>query len=151
MIKKMKLIVMLLIASYGVGYAQHINQPSFENLISKKAKYKVVFQLNSGDEKVIESTLKNIANSMADSKLKNQITIELVVHGNGVVLFMKDHPYEKQILDLKEKGVILVQCLNTLKNKNISKEQLFPFIYYVESGVAEIIYRQHQGWAYIHP
>lgn len=143
--------MMLLIASYGVGFAQNINQPSFENLISKKVKYKVVFQLNSGDEKVIESTLKNIANSMADSKLKNQITIELVVHGNGVVLFMKDHPYEKQVLELKEKGVILAQCLNTLKNKNISKEQLFPFIYYVESGVAEIIYRQYQGWAYIHP
>lgn len=143
--------MMLLIASYGVGYAQSINQPTFDSLIAKKAKYKAIFQLNSSDEKVIESTLKNITNSMADSKLKNQITIELVVHGNGVVFFMKDHPYEKQILDLKEKGVILVQCLNTLKNKNISKEQLFPFIYYVESGVAEIIYRQHQGWAYIHP
>lgn len=149
--KKLKLLLILLIASTSFSYAQSTKEPSFDQLISKKAKYKAIFQLNSGDEKVIESTLKNITNSMNDSKLKNQITVELVVHGNGVILFMKDHPYEKQVLQLKEKGVVLVQCLNTLKNKNISKDQLFPFIYYVESGVAEIIYRQHQGWAYVHP
>lgn len=149
--KKLKLLLILLIATTSFSYAQNTTEPSFDELISKKAKYKVVFQLNSSDEKVIESTLKNIMNSMTDSKFKNQIKVELVVHGNGVILFMKDHPYEKQVLQLKEKGVILVQCLNTLKNKNISKDQLFPFIYYVESGIAEIIYRQHKGWAYIHP
>lgn len=149
--KALKLVLILLLSLVSFGYTQNTTEPSFESLISKKAKYKAIFQLNSGDEKVIESTLKNITNAMNDSKLKNQITVELVVHGNGVILFMKDHPYEKQVLQLKEKGVILVQCFNTLKNKNISKDQLFPFIYYVESGVAEIIFRQHRGWAYVHP
>lgn len=136
----------LLVNSYS--YAQNVN---YNQLMAKQAKYKAVFQLNSSDDKVIESTLKNINNAIEDSKLKGQIKIELVVHGNGVVLFMKDHPYEKEVLALKEKGVILAQCLNTMKGKNLSKEQLFPFIFYVESGVGELIFRQQEGWAYIHP
>jgi intracellular sulfur oxidation DsrE/DsrF family protein len=149
--KKLKFILVLLIAATSFSYAQNNPEPSFDQLIAKKAKYKAIFQLNSGDEKVIESTMKNIVNSMAETKLKGQLKVELVVHGNGVLIFKKGNPFEKQVLDLKDKGVILVQCLNTLKNKNITKDQLFPFIYYVESGVAEIIYRQHQGWAYVHP
>jgi intracellular sulfur oxidation DsrE/DsrF family protein len=110
-----------------------------------------VYQLNSDNKEVIESTLNNINNSLEDAQLKNKLLVELVVHGGGTKVFMKDQPYEKQLLMLKDKGVIFVQCLNTLKKRNISKEQLFPFIYYVQSGNAEIILRQQQGWAYIHP
>ena len=123
----------------------------FNDAISKKSKYKVVYQLNSDNAQVIESTLNNIKNTLEDATLKNKLKVELVVHGAGSVLLMKDHPYEKQLLALKEKGVIMVQCLNSMKKRKLTKEQMFPFIFYVESGNAELIVRQHQGWAYIHP
>jgi hypothetical protein len=123
----------------------------FNDAISKKSKYKVVYQLNSDNAQVIESTLNNIKNTLEDATLKNKLKVELVVHGAGSVLLMKDHPYEKELLSLKEKGVVMVQCLNSMKKRKLTKEQMFPFIFYVESGNAELIVRQHQGWAYIHP
>ncbi|MBD3750766.1 MAG: DsrE family protein [Sphingobacteriales bacterium] len=148
--KILKLFLILLIAN-SICYAQNSNHQPYSQLKEKQAKYQAVLQLNSGDDKVIQGVLRNINNVLADSKLKGQIEIELVVFGNGIVLFMKDHPYEKQLLALKEKGVILAQCLNTMKAKNISKEQLFPFISYVESGIGELILKQKEGWVYIHP
>ncbi|WP_205943632.1 DsrE family protein [Pedobacter cryophilus] len=149
-----KVLFFLLVAIVMVKptYAQSNEElKQFNDAVSKKSKYKVVYQLNTDNAQVIESTLNNIGNSLADVTLKDKLKVELVVHGGGSVLFMKDHPYEKQLLALKEKGVIMVQCLNSMKKRKLTKEQMFPFIFYVESGNAELIIRQQQGWAYIHP
>ena len=154
MIKNIKVIffLMLTVLMVSSSYAQsNAELKEFQDAISKKSKYKVVYQLNTDNAQVIESTLNNIKNTLEDSTLKNKLKVELVVHGAGSVLLMKDHPYEKQLLSFKENGVIIVQCLNSMKKRKLTKEQMFPFIFYVESGNAELIIRQHQGWAYIHP
>lgn len=119
--------------------------------LAQQPRYKAVYQLNSGDDQVIRSTLRNIKNALEDPRLKNNITIELVVHGNGVAAFRISQPYELLLKDLHQRGVLLVECENTLKEKNISKSELFPFISYTPSGNGELIIKQHEGWAYIHP
>ncbi|MCW3462251.1 DsrE family protein [Chitinophaga nivalis] len=117
----------------------------------QKTKYKAVYQLNSDDDKIIRGTLRNIKNALEDPRLQQKITIELVAHGGGVTVFKKDHPYEELLQDLKARGVILVECENTLKERNIKKEELFPFISYTPSGNGELIIRQQEGWSYVHP
>ncbi|OYV42265.1 MAG: hypothetical protein B7X10_06775 [Burkholderiales bacterium 21-58-4] len=52
---------------------------------------------------------------------------------------------------LKEHGVILAQCANTLRELHVDRKDLYPFITIVPAGVGEITLRQAQGWAYIHP
>lgn len=52
---------------------------------------------------------------------------------------------------LQGKGVILAQCENTLRERKISKDELWPFISFVPSGNGEIIIRQYHGWAVVHP
>jgi len=74
-----------------------------------------------------------------------------VVHGGGVAVFKKDSPYEEQLRSLQAKGAILAECENTLRERNISKDELFDFISFVPSGNGEIIIRQQQGWAIVHP
>ncbi|WP_073084529.1 DsrE family protein [Chitinophaga jiangningensis] len=113
--------------------------------------FKAVYQLNSDDDKVIRATLRNISNALSDPRLQNRLTVELVAHGSGVAVFQKSKPYEQLLQDLKAKGVILVECENTLKERNISKSELFPFIQYTPSGNGELIIKQTEGWAYIHP
>lgn len=110
-----------------------------------------MYQLDSDDPKLIQQTLRNINNALEDARLKGKITIELVAFGNGTALFRKDQPYEAPLTALKAKGVILSQCLNTLKEKKISKDELLPLIAYVPSGNGELIIRQAQGWSLVHP
>ncbi|MDQ6814382.1 MAG: DsrE family protein, partial [Bacteroidota bacterium] len=52
---------------------------------------------------------------------------------------------------LQKKGVLLAQCENTVRERKINKDELWPFISYVPSGNGEIIIRQYQGWATVHP
>lgn len=119
--------------------------------LAQAKRYNAVYQLNSDDDKIIRATLRNIKNALDDPRLKNSLTIELVVHSGGVTAFKKDQPYEPLLKELHTSGVLLVECENTLREKNISKSELFPFISYVPSGNGELIIKQHEGWAYIHP
>lgn len=116
-----------------------------------KKEYHALYQLNSDDDKTIRGTLRNIRNALEDPRLKGRLTIELVAHSGGIVVYRKDHPYEALLKELQAKGVILEGCENTLREKNISKEELFPFIKYTPSGNGELIIKQQEGWAYVHP
>lgn len=123
----------------------------FHGAVAIKKLYKAVYQLNSDDEKKISATLKNIKNALEDPRLVGKLKVELVVHGGGVAAFKKDSPYEQQLLALQQKGVVLAQCENTLRERNIKKEELFSFISYVPSANGELIILQDQGWSIIHP
>ena len=130
---------------------RRVNTKDFHAAVAVKKNYKAVYQLNSEDDKKISATLKNINNALEDPRLAGKLEVELVVHGGGVVAFQKNSPYEQQLLMLQKKGVLLAQCENTLKERNITKSELFDFISYVPSGNGELIIRQDQGWAIIHP
>ncbi len=50
-----------------------------------------------------------------------------------------------------EKGVIVAQCNNTLKERKIGRDQLYGFIAVVPTGNGELIIRQAEGWSVIKP
>jgi intracellular sulfur oxidation DsrE/DsrF family protein len=52
---------------------------------------------------------------------------------------------------LINQGVIVVQCLNTLQERNIDKSELFDFLGYVPSGNGELLIRANEGWTIIKP
>lgn len=113
--------------------------------------YKVLYELNSNDIKRITGTLRNINNALEDPRLKGKLEVELIAFGDGLAVYEKNNPFEKTLKDLQAKGVILAACQNTIRERNIDKNDLFPFISFVPSGNGEIIIRQYQGWAVVHP
>jgi intracellular sulfur oxidation DsrE/DsrF family protein len=124
---------------------------TFTGAKANKSHYKALYILNSGEEKRISSTLRNINNALEDPRLKGKLEVELIVFGDGVAVFKKDGKYLENLTTLKNKGVLLAQCENTLRERNIEKNELFDFIHFVPSGNGEVIIRQKQGWSVIHP
>ncbi len=143
--------ILLLIAALMISVNLSAQQKPFHGAIATKKIYRAVYQLNSGDEKKISSTLKNIKNALEDQRLVGKLNVELVVHGDAVIAFKKNSPYEQQLLALQKQGVLLAQCENTIKERNIKKDELFDFISYVPSAAGELIIRQAQGWSILHP
>jgi uncharacterized protein len=128
-----------------------VDPGSFTGATAKLDHYDALYVINSGDEKKIRGTLRNMANSLEDPRLKGKLHIELICFGDGVAVYMKSGIFEQQLRDLMAKGVILAQCSNTVRERNIDKNDLFPFISYVPSGNGEIILRHYDGWAILHP
>ncbi|MHB1705526.1 MAG: DsrE family protein [Acidithiobacillus sp.] len=116
-----------------------------------QAQYGVVFQLDSGGDAAIKKTLANIENLLKDPRLKGKVTVELVANSKGYQVYDKNNGFGERLLKLKEHGVILAQCANTLRELHVDRKALYPFITIVPAGVGEITLRQAQGWAYIHP
>jgi hypothetical protein len=141
---------LLSFATIPISFAQ-TKQTAFTGAKASLKSYKALYVLNNGDEKKITGTLRNIKNALEDPRLKGKLEIELIVFGDGVRVYEKTGPFEQTLKDLQAKGVILAQCENTIKERHIDKSALFPFISYVPSANGEIIIRQYQGWAIVHP
>ena len=150
-LKTMMYVAAMLISAGAIAQKSPVSPADFHGAIADQKSYKVVHQLNSDDEKVIKATMRNIMNALDDPRLNGKLEVELVAHGGGVTVFKKDQPYETQLKALQQRGVILAECENTMRERKISKDELFDFISYVPSGNGEIIIRQQQGWAIVHP
>lgn len=124
---------------------------AFTGATAKLKHYDALYILNSNDDKKIKGTLRNIDNALEDVRLKGKLHVELIAFGDGVAVYMKSGAYEQTLKDLQAKGVVLAQCSNTIKERKIDKNDLFPFVSYVPSGNGEIIIRQYEGWAVVHP
>lgn len=123
----------------------------FHGATANLKEYKALYILNSADEKKIKGTLRNINNALEDPRLKGKLQVELVAFGDGVDVFKKSSHYDTLLTNLEKKGVLLAQCENTIRERKINKDDLWSFISYVPSGNGEIIIRQYQGWATVHP
>lgn len=148
------LVIFLLALSFLTPktYSQtETNPANFHGATVDSYSYKALFILNESGEKKIKGIIRNINNSLNDPRLKGKLQVELVVFGDGVELYKRSNHYDTMLIALQKRGVILAQCENTLAGRKISKDELWPFISYVPSVNGEIITRQSQGWATVHP
>lgn len=150
--KKQK-VLLLTLAVFCCGYlfAQSNNNENFEGAQPTLKSYKVLYFIDQSDDKKIKGTIRNINNALDDPRLKGKLQVEFVAFGDGVEMFKTANHYDTLLMNLKNRGVILAQCLNTMKERKITKDELQPFISFVPSGNGEIIIRQQEGWAVIHP
>jgi len=119
-------------------------------------KQKVVYHINSNDDKLINAALGNIQNHVT-AVGKDNIDLIVVMHGDGVDLLKKankDPDLQAKIINLKNEHVAMKVCNVTLKKKNIdykndlfdvSKEDIVP------SGVAELARLESKGYVYVKP
>lgn len=158
MIKKTGVLIAMII-SCVMAYSQTesltdklMQNSSFTGATADATEYKAIYQLDSNDPKTIEKAIRNINNVLDDPRLKGKLKIELVAFSGGTDTFLKKEPkYEQAIKNLISKGVSVTQCLNSLQERKLSKEELFDFIAYVPSGNGELIIRAQQGWTIIKP
>lgn len=117
---------------------------------------KVVYHLNSDEDRTLKAALINVQNHIA-AVGQDKIELVVVMHGDGVGLLQKAKTsldLQTRVARLKEQGVSLRVCENTLKTKqlnyrhdlfDVSREDLVP------SGVAELVRLQQQGYLYVKP
>lgn len=144
------LIMAVCLISIKTFAQQHTNK-TFKPASASKKQYNALYILNEADDKKIRGILRNITNALNDPRLKGKLHIELIAFADGVELYKKKNNYQSLLLPLKKKGVDFAQCLKTMEERKIEKEELYDFINYVPTGNGEIILKQYEGWAIVHP
>lgn len=123
----------------------------FTGAVASKKMYNAIFQLDTNDPKIIHKTIRNINNALNDPRLNGKLNIELIAFSGGTDAYLTGAEFENDLKELVEKGVIIAQCNNTLKERKITRDQLFNFVAFVPSGTGELIIRQSQGWSIVKP
>ncbi|HKJ44882.1 MAG TPA: DsrE family protein [Balneolales bacterium] len=137
--------------TFGQSYAQSNMSEEFHGAKATKSHYNAIYQLDVNNKAVMGRTLRNIENVLNDPRLKGKLTIELIAYAGGTNIYFKGNEFGKKLKELKEKGVILAQCNNTLHERHISKSKLYPFVSIVPSGNGELIIREAEGWSVVKP
>lgn len=144
--KKGMLVLMLLTLGWGqnISHAmENATQHTDEEVI-----HQVVFHLTTELEEEHQALFNNLKNILAG--WEGKVVIEVVAHGPGISLFMKENPLAKEALYWQENYPVKFSiCENTLKQKNIDHSELLSGFHYVPMGVAHVIELQEKGYAYI--
>ena len=113
--------------------------------------YRAVFDVSVEGDPRWEGIVRNIENVRSSLGEKN-VEIEVVVYGKALPFLQKTNAaQEEKLRTLALSGVHFVACENSMKRMKVTREELFPFIHTVDSGVAELVRKQQGGWSYLKP
>jgi intracellular sulfur oxidation DsrE/DsrF family protein len=116
--------------------------------LQNQQQHRVVFEIVSGDQEHWSALLNNVEN-LHKALGPGKVQAEVVAHGNALGLLTKDSPVKERVEKIAATGVIFAACENTMRRKNVTREQLLPAATTTDSGVAEVVRKQAEGWAYL--
>ena len=115
----------------------------------EKKMHRVVFEVTTEGESQWEAMLNNVEN-LQKAFGKESVEIEVVAHGKGLGLLKKTNTgLKERIASIASSQVRFVACENTMRHMQVKKEDLLPEGGTVDSGVAEVVRKQEEGWSYI--
>lgn len=116
---------------------------------------KVLFHLNSGDPEHMKEVLDETESLLNRYKhTHQQARVEVITNGEGLNLLLAGRsPYPGRVdaMMKKYKNLQFAACLNTLDRFNDQgiRTRLLPGAVVIDSGVAQIVRLQQEGWIYI--
>lgn len=86
---------------------------------------------------------------------KKICVMEILANGEAVRLLAAENAeasgFSGRLQALSERTAVFAACNNALKKFRIDREALLPFVTVVPAGVAELVEKQEEGFAYIKP
>jgi intracellular sulfur oxidation DsrE/DsrF family protein len=105
----------------------------------KSGHHGVVIEVNIEGAEAWNGVLNNIED-LQKTFGAPEIEIESVSHGKGLGLLLKTNAAMRERLEQAAAGgVVFAACQNTMRRQHVTKEDLFPFVITVDSGVAEVV------------
>jgi intracellular sulfur oxidation DsrE/DsrF family protein len=108
----------------------------------------VVFQVSDADPKKWTLTLNNVKN-LQEALGANNVSVEIVAYGPGIGMLKADSEIGNRVLEALQAQVAVMACENTMRGQHLTHADMLGKIGYVPSGVAELVKRQAEGYAYI--
>jgi uncharacterized protein len=117
---------------------------------------KVLFHVSDGRIDHLKNVLDDVEELMKHYRLSHQkARVEVITNGEGLSLLLAGiSPYAERIQKMQKEyhDLTFVACQNTIDRYQQElgfTAKLLPGVVVIDSGVAQIMRRQQQGWAYI--
>lgn len=132
-------LVLLLAAAGPVRAAEPVN-------------YRLLLQVSENSVDKLNTALNNAMNAKHVFGPEN-VEVEIVVFGDGVntLKYYAPIPIADKVELATKQGVRIVACEIAMRTHKLRPSDMLEDLRYVPSGVAELVVRQNEGWAYVRP
>lgn len=113
-------------------------------------KQRVIFQVSESVPAKWVLTLNNVRNIQAELG-KDNVQVEILAYGPGIDMLKFESQVGVGLAQALSDKVVLIACENTMINAKVSKDEMYNGVTFVRAGVAHLMKRQQEGWAYIRP
>jgi intracellular sulfur oxidation DsrE/DsrF family protein len=117
-----------------------------EEAAAAGGQYKAVLQVSDAEPQKWNLALNNARNALAE--LGKGTVIEIVVFGPGIGMLKAGSEVAARVTEAAA-SIRIVACQNTMRAAHLEPKDMNPSIGYVPSGAAELIRKQHEGYAYL--
>lgn len=135
-----------IITLFGLLFLPLILKAQQNSEVIDLKKHKIVIQFNDSDSASQVRVTLQVKNTLA---CWPKAEIEVVCLSGGLDLLMTSNSKAaKAVADWSAKGVTFAACNNTMRNRNVKKEDLLSQAVVVPAALVELALKQEQGWAY---
>jgi len=114
------------------------------------AKPGVIFQMSTSSVPTWWVAVRN-ARHLEQAMRPHAVRIEIIAFGPGLGMLLKSSPVAQNLIALHKSGVMIEASRSSLRKQGFAINDVLPLVHYIPSGIAEIVRRERQGWAYIRP
>lgn len=145
----------------GVPLGWYLHEPAARRVAGAAAngaaqRINVLMHVNDDSPMRLAQSLDEIEELLGFYRASGQdARVEVIINGDGLALVRADvTPFADRIAHLQREysNVAFLACQNTierLRHDTGVTARLLPGVVVIDSGVAQLMRRQHQGWAYI--
>ena len=81
----------------------------------------------------------------------DKVQIEIVVYGPAIRMLEAESDWRDRVTQVLDEGIRVIACENTMATLGLKRDDMLGGIDFVKTGLAHVMRRELEGWAYARP
>lgn len=111
---------------------------------------RLLIQISDENPKVWGLALANARNVRHDLG-PDKVQIEIVVYGPAIRMLEAESDWRDRVTQVLDEGIRVIACENTMATLGLKRDDMLGGVDFVKTGLAHVMKRELEGWAYARP
>jgi len=111
---------------------------------------RLLIQISDYNPKVWGLALSNARNVRHDLG-PDKVQIEIVVYGPAIRMLEAESDWRDRVTQVLDEGIRVIACENTMATMGLKRDDMLGGVDFVKTGLAHVMKRELEGWAYARP
>ena len=111
---------------------------------------RLLIQISDENPKVWGLALANARNVRHDVG-PDKVQIEIVVYGPAIRMLEAESDWRDRVTQVLDEGIRVIACENTMATMGLKRDDMLGGVDFVKTGLAHVMKRELEGWAYARP
>jgi uncharacterized protein len=111
---------------------------------------RLLIQISDENPKVWGLALANARNVRHDLG-PDKVQIEIVVYGPAIRMLEAESDWRDRVTQVLDEGIRVIACENTMASLKLKRDDMLGGVEFVKTGLAHVMRRELEGWAYARP